>query len=432
MPEIRMRQDPFLAGGPTRYDQWYERLLLNPVLGHMLGAAVALAGSHLLAYGTLNPGGDDTRWHTLGMVLGTYLVSVLLGRKMNRFPGARAPAYMLAVTATVFAILFGLLLLTRTEYARGILFGGFLLTLLAQMVGILIDRKFRHLKLALVPVGDYQALPEAEGTRWHVLTQPDLDNRRFDAVVADLDAEMPEDWARFIAHVSVQRVPVFDLHHVIENLSGRINLSQLTTNDMGALQPPSIYEEIRRVIEVLAVLALSPVLLPVLAVLALMVKLDSPGPVLFSQLRVGRGNRTFRLYKFRSMRQIDDQTARFADEDAHRITRFGHFIRKMRLDELPQLWNVLKGEMSLIGPRPEQPDFVAQFEKEVPFYTYRHMVRPGITGWAQVQQGYAADVESTRTKVEHDFYYIRHFSPWLDLLIILKTVKTILTGFGAR
>ena len=140
----------------------------------------------------------------------------------------------------------------------------------------------------------------------------------------------------------------------------------------------------------------------------------------------------FHMYKFRSMIPEDDDTPRFADMDKHRITRFGSFIRKFRLDELPQFLNVIKGDMSLIGPRPEQAGFVDQFEQEVPFYSYRHIVKPGITGWAQVSQGYAVCTESTREKVEHDFFYIKNLSLWMDILIVLKTIRTVATGFGAR
>ena len=115
-----------------------------------------------------------------------------------------------------------------------------------------------------------------------------------------------------------------------------------------------------------------------------------------------------------------------------RVTRIGKFIRKTRIDELPQFFNVLKGNMSLIGPRPEQKVFVDQFEQEIPFYNYRHIVKPGITGWAQVTHGYAGDADETRVKIEHDFYYIKHISFSLDILIVFKTIKTMLTGFGAR
>ena len=124
--------------------------------------------------------------------------------------------------------------------------------------------------------------------------------------------------------------------------------------------------------------------------------------------------------------------ALFASAGDMRVTKIGKFIRKTRIDELPQYLNVLKGDMSLIGPRPEQQVFVDAFEKQILFYNYRHIVRPGISGWAQVTQGYTADVDDTQIKVEHDFYYIKHFSMWLDVLIVFKTIKTMLTGFGAR
>src|SRR5690606_30964826 len=124
--------------------------------------------------------------------------------------------------------------------------------------------------------------------------------------------------------------------------------------------------------------------------------------------------------------------ARFAAADDDRITPIGRILRRYRLDELPQLWNVLKGDMSIVGPRPEQVAFARQFEKEIPFYQWRHRVKPGITGWAQVQQGYAAGVEDTIEKLEYDLYYVKHLSFWLDVFIMLRTVRIILTGFGAR
>jgi len=128
----------------------------------------------------------------------------------------------------------------------------------------------------------------------------------------------------------------------------------------------------------------------------------------------------------------EDDGPKFAATDDPRITRIGRIMRRFRLDEIPQLWNVLKGEMSLIGPRPEQVTFARQFERELPFYSWRHLVKPGITGWAQVQHGYAAGVEDTRRKLEYDLYYVKHFSFWLDVSILMRTIGTVLTGNGAR
>jgi lipopolysaccharide/colanic/teichoic acid biosynthesis glycosyltransferase len=155
--------------------------------------------------------------------------------------------------------------------------------------------------------------------------------------------------------------------------------------------------------------------------------------VLFRQERVGLAGKPFSMLKFRSMcMESEKDGARFAAADDDRVTRLGRFIRKCRIDELPQMWNVLRGDMSVIGPRPEQASFVQQFEGEIPFYAYRHAVRPGISGWAQVTQGYAAGTVDTRVKLEHDFYYIKHVSLWLDLLVVVRTVRVILTGFGSR
>ena len=147
---------------------------------------------------------------------------------------------------------------------------------------------------------------------------------------------------------------------------------------------------------------------------------------------MGLGGRHFKMVKFRSM-TVDHGGSHFTEKDeSHRITRVGKIIRKYRLDELPQFWNVLIGEMSLIGPRPESAELAKWYQKEVPFFMYRHVVRPGISGWAQVMQGYAAGVDEMKDKLAYDFYYIKHFSFWLDLLIVFRTIRVIFSGFGAK
>ena len=223
------------------------------------------------------------------------------------------------------------------------------------------------------------------------------------------------------------------MKQISESITGRVQIEHLAENEIGTLLPSRVYSGFKRVIDVVAVLLTFPVTLPVMALTAIAVKLDSPGPILFIQNRVGQGNKTYKIYKFRSM-CVDSEKdgAKLAQSGDLRVTKVGKIIRKTRLDELPQFFNVLKGEMSLIGPRPEQRAFVEKFEDEIPFYIYRHVVKPGITGWAQVIQGYASDADDTRIKIQHDFYYIKHFSLWLDILIVFKTLKTILTGFGAK
>jgi lipopolysaccharide/colanic/teichoic acid biosynthesis glycosyltransferase len=199
-------------------------------------------------------------------------------------------------------------------------------------------------------------------------------------------------------------------------------------------RPGMLYVRVKVVLDWALILLSMPVSLPLIALAALAVRLEGPGPVFYTQERLGRGNKPFNIYKIRSMHYAPGEPAssQFAEVADPRVTRVGRVLRKYRIDELPQFLNILKGEMSLIGPRPEQPDFVAHFDRELPFYSYRHVVKPGITGWAQVRLGYTDDVDQTRKKIEHDFYYIKHCSLFLDVLILFLTVKILFTGFGAR
>ena len=173
--------------------------------------------------------------------------------------------------------------------------------------------------------------------------------------------------------------------------------------------------------------------LPVLLVTALAIKLDSPGPVFYSQKRVGLGGRVFPVLKFRSMRtDAEKDGAQWASKSDSRVTRVGKFIRKTRIDEIPQILNVLRGEMSFVGPRPERPDFMEELEREVPYYRERHRVKPGITGWAQINYPYGATIEDARQKHSFDLYYLKNVSLFLDLVVLVQTVRVVLFGEGAR
>jgi len=172
---------------------------------------------------------------------------------------------------------------------------------------------------------------------------------------------------------------------------------------------------------------------PIIILFALLVKLDSKGPAFFRQTRVGLYGEPFTVVKLRSMRtDAEKDGAKWAEENDPRITRLGRFIRKVRIDELPQTWSVLKGEMSFVGPRPEVPSFVESLEEEIPFYGERHMVKPGITGWAQINYPYGASVEDSRCKLEYDLYYAKNYTPFLDFVILLQTLRVILWPEGAR
>ncbi len=173
--------------------------------------------------------------------------------------------------------------------------------------------------------------------------------------------------------------------------------------------------------------------LPLFPLIVLLVRLSSPGPIFFRQTRVGMAGRLFRIFKFRTMRtDAEAAGARWATKNDPRVTSVGRFMRATRIDEIPQLWNILKGEMAFVGPRPERPEFVPMLEEKLPFYGLRHMVRPGLTGWAQIRYGYGATLEEARQKLEYDLYYVKHMSLGLDLLIMFETIKTIVRRRGAQ
>src|SRR5262249_35046094 len=176
------------------------------------------------------------------------------------------------------------------------------------------------------------------------------------------------------------------------------------------------------------------VMSPLMATIALLIRLDSPGPILYRQERIGKDDQPFQILKFRSMYADAEQDGapQWADLRDPRVTRVGAILRPTRLDELPQLLNVLKGEMGLVGPRPERPAFVSQFGRQIPFYGVRHSVRPGITGWAQINYQYAASLEDAKRKLEYDLFYVKNRSVFLDLAILLQTLRIILWQQGAR
>jgi lipopolysaccharide/colanic/teichoic acid biosynthesis glycosyltransferase len=234
-----------------------------------------------------------------------------------------------------------------------------------------------------------------------------------------------------LAALKQMHVRIYSTAAIGELLTGRIGDTVLQ-NPLWQPDGNPAYDIAKRLIDLTVVLATAPAWLPLGALVAVAVKLDSAGPAVFSQWRTGQHGRPFQIHKFRTMVvQVQDK-AQFAQVNDKRITRLGQFLRKSRLDEIPQLVNVLLGHMSLIGPRPEQHAFVNDFAVSIPSYPYRHLVRPGITGWAQVMQGYAASAEETSVKLSYDLYYVKHYSLALDLLIVAKTIRTVLTGFGAR
>ena len=253
-----------------------------------------------------------------------------------------------------------------------------------------------------------------------------------DGVVLDRHVRSTDERTRLLGDLKMQHLRLYSVEAVAELTSGRKMLPTAADSLWEIDNDPS-YDRAKRLLDVATVILLAPLWLPLAACVALAVRFDSKGPALYSQPRVGRDGQVFTLWKFRSMvHGLQAPGVHFAQAEDPRITRVGRFLRRSRLDELPQLFNVLMGHMSLIGPRPEQTAFVRDFAATIPSYPYRHLVRPGLTGWAQVQQGYADSADTTRIKLSYDLYYVAHYSLALDLLIAAKTVKTVCTGFGAR
>jgi sugar transferase (PEP-CTERM system associated) len=240
-----------------------------------------------------------------------------------------------------------------------------------------------------------------------------------------------------LLHLRLQGVKIEEATSLNERISGKIEVEHLYPSWLiyaEGFRFSPVFRLLRRVFSLVASLLLLLLVLPVIPLVILAIKLDSRGPLLYKQARVGRGGLVFHCYKFRTMRPNAeaDTGPTWAGDDDPRITRIGKFLRKARLDEVPQLWNVLRGDMAFVGPRPERPEFVEWLTKEIPYYPVRHVVRPGITGWAQVRYRYGNTVEDAKEKLQFDLFYIKNRSMGLDFLIMFQTVKTVLFGRGAR
>lgn len=295
----------------------------------------------------------------------------------------------------------------------------------------------QRLRIGIVPFGKISSLFNITDVDWVRLTDRSDSPGRLDVIVADLRADIPDDWERFLTDKAIGGTMVMHVKQMEESLTGRVAIEHLSENTLGSLIPGIVYAKIKRAGDLMLALIAAPLLAPFLLAIALLIRLDSKGPVIFKQQRMGFRGRPFLMYKFRTMRHessspVDAREAAITHDDDDRVTRLGRILRQYRIDELPQIINILRGEMSWIGPRPEAIELSEWYERELPFYRYRHIVRPGITGWAQVKQGHVAYVDDVLWKLHYDFYYIKNFSFWLDVLIIGGTLRTVLSGFGAR
>ena len=399
----------------------------------MIGALLPFA-----VRGTILPGLFGEPASVNAMIGNSIAIAIAFWMRLSieTYPGIRSAYVILPTSLTGHGIIVVAFLLTRLPYDRLALGGGFILHVLWLYALYFFTQRTIQQRIAVVPFGAVKRLDEIDSMEWQTLTRPRLeDTAGCHAIVADFAADLPDEWEAFLADAALAGRIVYQVKQLSESLTGRVELDHLSENSFGSLLPARGYFHLKTVVDFLVAVVLLPVALPLMAVVALAIRIEGPGPILFRQARIGHAGRRMTVYKFRTMRPVsidDERQAAMTGRDDERITKVGAFLRRTRIDELPQIFNILKLQMSWIGPRPEAEVLSIWYTSELPFYRYRHVVKPGISGWAQVSQGHVAEVEDVRGKLQYDFYYIKYFSPWLDLLIVFRTIKTVLTGFGSR
>lgn len=264
-----------------------------------------------------------------------------------------------------------------------------------------------------------------------------MKKHRVDRMVVSLSDRRGTMPVRELLDLRLSGIKVEEATAILERISGKIEVDGLYPSWFifsEGFRSNATFLFARRVVSIAMALLCLLVFLPLVPLIALAIKLTSPGPVLYRQRRVGRGGKIFTCYKFRTMRQDAEAASgpTWAGNDDPRITSVGRWLRRARLDEIPQLWNVLRGDMGFVGPRPERPEFVEWLSREIPYYHLRHIIRPGITGWAQVCYQYGASLAESKEKLKYDLYYVKNLSLSLDLIIAVRSVKIVLLGRGAR
>lgn len=379
-----------------------------------------------------------TLWVSLAATQIVNLIGVLSFRAIQRVPGARKLGFILPTITACYGALILVAFAFRIPYSVWLVGVGY--------AGALTIMWVFNSRVRPAPRGGlHMIMSDQTGELMNDLPQLPfnvLKNSRSlaaltqGAVIVDLRQDLASDWEREIARAVLRGIPVYHVKQAYESLTGKVRFDHLSENHFGSLVPSMGYLVIKRVIDVvISVVALVALCIPMLVIAAL-IRLTSPGPAIFKHTRIGYRGETFQTYKFRTMKQckqddgdVETQITREADP---RITSIGRFLRETRLDELPQLINVVLGQMSLIGPRPEAQALSTWYYERLDFYEYRHVVRPGITGWAQINQGHVTSIEDIFYKTQYDFYYIKNLSPSLDFLIALKTIEIMFSRRGAR
>lgn len=354
------------------------------------------------------------------VMLGALLPAGRLDRKL---------AGVLTLLLVVHGGLAFLILVTRSPYSNQIMLNA--VPFSAVLGSAVMYLKHRSAPVRVALLGPHDAPAGQVRIAYDRIRHPDADLRSYDVLLTTSVIDLSPEWARVLSRAMIAGKPVRHVAEYVEEEQGLVSIDHF---DLDHLPPTGLtsYHVRKRLMDLAIVLALLPVALPILAAGALAVLVSMGRPVLFVQPRTGQGGKVFRMYKLRTMQASSESHGATTVKGDLRVTPVGGVLRRFRIDELPQLLNVLKGDMSIIGPRPEWTLLSEKYSRELPVYVYRHLVRPGITGWAQVRGGYASDLAETRTKVAYDLFYIKNLSFSLDVQILLRTFWTLLSGGGAR
>ena len=380
--------------------------------------------------------GHSAAWMIFGVRASLFgsIIAIIIGHiSLSRFtalPTIDAKTYIFPSFLLGYSAILALVYASSTPFGHYHFFISFLIVVPWYFALAVFRERRIKTHLALIGPNPQPLIAMLHNIEWTVLDVPVLP-RAVSAIVVDSHANLQPEWEHFIAEAVLQGIPVHDSRHMREALTRRVEITHMTHNNFGSLLPALTYVRIKRILDLLLAVPAAVLFAPVVLVFAILIKWESTGPVIFDQQRMGFRGKPFTFYKLRSMTHEHDGS-HFTQAGDERITRVGSFIRKYRIDELPQIWNVIRGDMSWIGPRPEVVELARLYEQNIPFYVYRHAVRPGISGWAAVHQGNVAQVDAATIKLQYDFFYIKYCSLWLDVLIVLMTVRTIVTGFGSR
>lgn len=404
----------------------------------LIGFVIAVLAPAFIRYGhfehAINADGFiGSFWGaTLGLLLGLVML-----RRVTAYPGTRTFGYILPSFTGSFSVVLAIFLAFRVEYSR-LYLGSTFATMIAVIFVLslyLLPRTGR--RIYVVPGAELDGLDFPGGVERITLQDAIVPPDPSALIVADFRHDHGPGWERMLAEAAVQGRTVYHSKQLLESLTGRVSIEHLSENNFGSLLPNLAWRKAKRGVDLIAALLLLPIFLPLFLIVGLLIRIDSPGPVFFLQERVGVGGRPFRIVKFRTMRALGHEpesalATAITKVGDQRVTAIGRWLRRTRIDELPQIFNILAGHMSWIGPRPEAVALSQWYDVEIPFYIYRHIVRPGITGWAQVNQGHVTDLVEIYRKLQFDFYYIKNFSVWIDILIALRTLRVIWNGFGSK